>query len=86
MNKSYIDGLMHERRYSRAFAMELRLSCINPSIYSFPSKPMQNKSQHTRVHILWGKMSHMSSTSQGISTIGNGYDLKGNNGAKRRII
>ena len=30
------DELVLERRNSRAFAMELRLSCINPSIYSMP--------------------------------------------------
>ena len=29
---SYIDGLMQERRNSSASAMELGLSCINPSI------------------------------------------------------
>ena len=29
----YIDGLMQERRNSSALAMELRLSCINPSIF-----------------------------------------------------
>ena len=28
-----IDGLMHERRNSSALAMELRLSCTNPSIW-----------------------------------------------------
>ena len=28
----YIDGLVKERRNSSAFAMELRLSCTNPSI------------------------------------------------------
>ena len=28
----YIDGLMQKRRNSSALAMELRLSCINPSI------------------------------------------------------
>ena len=28
----YIDGLMQERRNSIANALELRLSCINPSI------------------------------------------------------
>ena len=28
----HIDGLMQERRNSSALAMELRLSCINPSI------------------------------------------------------
>ena len=33
INISYIDGLMQERRNSHALAMELRLSCINPSIY-----------------------------------------------------
>ena len=27
----YIDGLMQERRYSIANALELRLSCTNPS-------------------------------------------------------
>ena len=30
--KRQIDGLVHERRNSRASAMELRLSCTNPSI------------------------------------------------------
>ena len=30
---SYIDGLMQERRNSNALAMELCLSCTNPSIY-----------------------------------------------------
>ena len=29
----HIDGLMQERRNSSALAMELRLSCINPSIW-----------------------------------------------------
>ena len=29
---AYIDGLVQERRNSSAFAMELRLSCANPSI------------------------------------------------------
>ena len=29
----YIDGLIQEKRNSIANAMELRLSCINPSIY-----------------------------------------------------
>ena len=29
----HIDGLMQERRNSSALAMELRLSCLNPSIY-----------------------------------------------------
>ena len=28
-----IDGLVHERRNSRALAMEMQLSCTNPSIY-----------------------------------------------------
>ena len=31
----YIDGLVQERRNSRALAMELRLSCIDPSISSY---------------------------------------------------
>ena len=30
---SHIDGLVQERRNSSALAMELRLSCINPSIF-----------------------------------------------------
>ena len=29
----HIDGLVQERRNSSAFAMELRLSCTNPSTY-----------------------------------------------------
>ena len=31
--RSYIDGLMQERRNSSVLAMELRLSCTNPLIY-----------------------------------------------------
>ena len=31
-----IDGLVQERRNSRALAMELRLSCTNPSVSSHP--------------------------------------------------
>ena len=31
-NDAYIDGLVQERRNSSALAMELRLSCTNPSI------------------------------------------------------
>ena len=31
----YIDGLVRERRNSSALAMELRLSCTNPSIYNY---------------------------------------------------
>ena len=30
----HIDGLVQERRNSSALAMELRLSCINPAIYT----------------------------------------------------
>ena len=30
----YINGLVQERRNSSALALELRLSCTNPSIYS----------------------------------------------------
>ena len=30
----YINGLMQERRNSSALAMELRLPCINPSIWT----------------------------------------------------
>ena len=32
----HIDGLAQERRSSSALAKELRLSCINPSIYQLP--------------------------------------------------
>ena len=32
---AYIDGLVQERRNSSALAMELRLPCTNPSIYSW---------------------------------------------------
>ena len=32
----HIDGLAQERRSSSALAMELRLSCINPSICQLP--------------------------------------------------
>ena len=34
----YIDGLAQERRNSSALAMELRLSCINPSIWNSGEK------------------------------------------------
>ena len=33
-SNSYIDGLVQERRNSIANALELRLSCTNPSIYA----------------------------------------------------
>ena len=33
----YIDGLVQERRNSIANALELSLSCINPSILSYPT-------------------------------------------------
>ena len=35
----YIDGLVQERRNSSALAMELRLSCTNPSICIMSYKP-----------------------------------------------
>ena len=31
---AHIEGLVQERRNSSALAMELRLSCTNPSIYA----------------------------------------------------
>ena len=34
MQLLYFDGLAQERRNSSALAMELRLSCTNPSIYA----------------------------------------------------
>ena len=34
VNKLQIDGLVQERRNSSALAMELRLSCTNPSTYT----------------------------------------------------
>ena len=39
----HIDGLVQERRNSSALAMELRLSCTNPSIYQFPCKKTLQK-------------------------------------------
>ena len=33
--EAHIDRLVQERRNSSALAMELRLSCTNPSIYSW---------------------------------------------------
>ena len=38
----YIDGLVQERRNSIALAMELRLSCTNPSICHRASKRRMN--------------------------------------------
>ena len=35
-NGSHFDGLVQERRNSSALAMELRLSCTNPSICRSP--------------------------------------------------
>ena len=34
MEYHHLDGLVQERRNSSALAMELCLSCINPSIYA----------------------------------------------------
>ena len=34
-NKDHLDGFVQERRNSSALAMELRLSCTNPSIFIF---------------------------------------------------
>ena len=34
LTEAYIDGLLKERHNSNALAMALRLSCMNPSIYS----------------------------------------------------
>ena len=36
----HLDGLVQERRNSSALAMELRLSCINPSICAHFSKTL----------------------------------------------
>ena len=33
MSGEYVDGLVQETRNSSALAMELRLSCTNPSLY-----------------------------------------------------
>ena len=33
-NYVHVDGLVQERRNSKALAMELRLSCTNPLMYS----------------------------------------------------
>ena len=35
----YIDGLVQEKRNSSALAMELRLSCTNPSMWMMSYKP-----------------------------------------------
>ena len=43
----FINGLMQERRYSSALAMELRLSCTNPSIWS---------SFHMEMHVPRGRV------------------------------
>ena len=37
---SDIDGLVQERRNSIAKALELRLSCTNPSIYGYEQMPL----------------------------------------------
>ena len=38
LDSLHIDGLMQERRNSIAYALELRLSCTNPSIYRADSR------------------------------------------------
>ena len=44
LNVQYIDGLMQERRNSSALAMELRLSCMNPSIWQcYITEYIENK-------------------------------------------
>ena len=50
IQKYYIDGLVQERRNSSVLAMELRLSCINPSVYdmSFSTLPK------ARINLGWG--------------------------------
>ena len=39
---THIDGLVQERRNSIANALELRLSCTNPSIFEFCDKVSHN--------------------------------------------
>ena len=45
--KPRIDGLVPERRNSNALAMELRLSCLNPSIYGWRVKSKHNRIKQT---------------------------------------
>ena len=53
----HIDGLVQERRNSIANALELRLSCTNPSIWSNSGDFQMNKpSARSHVlHTLWGR-------------------------------
>ena len=44
-----IDGLVQESRSFSALAMELRLSCINPSIWSYEQKPLDQSESNTNV-------------------------------------
>ena len=49
----YIDGLVQERHNSIANALELRLSCTNPSIWH-PSHPMLMPTSYPRVdRVVW---------------------------------
>ena len=50
-NKISIDGLVQERRNSSALAMELRLSCIIPSILRVPL-PIHSTQYPPAMHIL----------------------------------
>ena len=43
----YIDGLVHERRNSIAIALELRLSCTNPSLANQTKKSLDHSSSIT---------------------------------------
>ena len=40
-SRTYIDELVQERCNSSALAMELRLSCINPSIFAYNAHSFQ---------------------------------------------
>ena len=51
ISELHIDGLVQERRNSIANALELRLSCTNPSTYKIQTIPLDPKS--------WGRISEL---------------------------
>ena len=61
-DKHYINGLVQERRNSSALAMELRLSCINPSIWYEGVRPVWND---TRLYINLALISNGTQTIMG---------------------
>ena len=49
----YIDGLVQKRRNSSALTMELRLSCINPSISSSLIANYDQRTTETKKLFAW---------------------------------